>query len=315
MPRSRRSCCRGPTRHERHPAGPATADAAAARLPRARGHAARGWPPSRGRCASRSPSSASAAAFPGGGVDADSFWRLLRDGVDAIGAVPADRWDVDALYDPDPAAPGKIATRGGRVPRRDVDGFDAGFFGISPREAQGMDPQQRLLLEVAWEALEHAGQAPDRLERSATGVFVGPCSSDYAYMQLMSGDRALPRRVLHLGHRAQHRRGRGSRTCSACRGRAWPSTPPARRRWWRSTWPARPCAAANARMALAGGVNLILSPDLYIALSRVAHAGARRPLQDLRRGRRRLRPRRGLRRGGAEAAVRRRRPTAIASSP
>ena len=45
---------------------------------------------------------------------------------------------------------------------RDVDGFDAEFFGISPREAEAMDPQQRLLLEVAWEALEHAGMAPER---------------------------------------------------------------------------------------------------------------------------------------------------------
>ncbi|MGQ3136919.1 beta-ketoacyl synthase N-terminal-like domain-containing protein, partial [Phenylobacterium sp.] len=95
---------------------------------------------------------------PGGGNDADSFWRLMRDGVDAIGPTPADRWDMDALYDADPEVPGRIATRQGGF-LGPVDQFDAGFFGIAPREAQGMDPQQRLLLEVSWEALENAGQA------------------------------------------------------------------------------------------------------------------------------------------------------------
>ncbi|MGQ3004304.1 MAG: beta-ketoacyl synthase N-terminal-like domain-containing protein, partial [Hydrogenophaga sp.] len=118
------------------------------------------------------------------------FWRLMRDGVDAIGPTPADRWDMDALYDADPEVPGRIATRQGGF-LGPVDQFDAGFFGIAPREAQGMDPQQRLLLEVSWEALENAGQAPDRLEGSRTGVYVGVTASDYAYMQLMSGDRSL----------------------------------------------------------------------------------------------------------------------------
>ena len=99
--------------------------------------------------------------FPGSVTGPDSFWRLLVDGGDAISEVPADRWDADAFYDPDPLAPGRMTTNwGGFVP--DVAGFDADFFGITPREAEAMDPQQRLLLEVAWEALEHAGIPPDR---------------------------------------------------------------------------------------------------------------------------------------------------------
>ena len=108
--------------------------------------------------------------FPAGANDPEAFWRLLRDGVDAISEVPRERWDVDACYDPDPATPGRTATRWGAF-IENVDRFDAPFFGISPREAVAMDPQHRLLLEVTWEALESAGQAPDRLSGSRTGVF------------------------------------------------------------------------------------------------------------------------------------------------
>src|SRR4051794_23327311 len=87
--------------------------------------------------------------FPGA-KDPDAYWALLRDGVDAIREVPAERWNAEALLDADPAAPGKMTTRWGGFLDQ-VDRFDAGFFGISPREAARMDPQQRLLLEVACE--------------------------------------------------------------------------------------------------------------------------------------------------------------------
>ncbi|MEU4633922.1 type I polyketide synthase [Micromonospora chalcea] len=117
--------------------------------------------------------------FPGGAVDAESFWRILRDGVDAVAEIPADRWPVDEFYDEQPQQPGKMRTRWGGFLDR-VDHFDYEFFGISRREALAMDPQQRLALEVSWEALENAGKAPTALAGSRTGVFLGVCSNDFA---------------------------------------------------------------------------------------------------------------------------------------
>jgi myxalamid-type polyketide synthase MxaE and MxaD len=119
--------------------------------------------------------------FPGAG-DPATFWQLLRNGVDAISEVPADRFDQQAFYDADPAIPGKMNTRWGGFLGQ-VDRFDADFFGISPREASRMDPQQRLLLEVTWEALQDAGQVPERLAGAAVGVFIGIATNDYGRLQ------------------------------------------------------------------------------------------------------------------------------------
>jgi acyl transferase domain-containing protein/NADPH:quinone reductase-like Zn-dependent oxidoreductase/acyl carrier protein len=124
--------------------------------------------------------------FPGGANDAHSFWKVLHDGIDAISDIPAERWNVDAYYDPNPDAPGKMYVRyGGFV--GEVDQFDPYFFGISPREALKMDPQQRLLLEVAWETLENAAQPVDKLMETRTGVFVGITTDDYRQRLHASG--------------------------------------------------------------------------------------------------------------------------------
>jgi len=127
--------------------------------------------------------------IPGCAEGPGAFWALLSGGVDAIREVPADRWDVDAWYDADPEAPGKIYSRHGGF-LDGIDRFDPTFFGISPREAAGIDPQQRLLLEVAWEALEHAGVAPPSLMGSRTGVFVGLGTDDYLLRQIQRNDPA-----------------------------------------------------------------------------------------------------------------------------
>ncbi|MDL2078283.1 thioester reductase domain-containing protein [Streptomyces sp. GXMU-J15] len=126
--------------------------------------------------------------LPGGANSPDSLWRMLVDGTDTIREFPAERGDAQAVFDADPDQPGKAyVTQGGFLDER-VDLFEPGVFGISPREAVGMDPQQRIGLEVAWEALERAGYAPDRLTGSATGVYFGVSTTDYARLRQSEGD-------------------------------------------------------------------------------------------------------------------------------
>ena len=116
--------------------------------------------------------------FPGRVVNAATFEQLLWSGTDAVGPIPPERWSLDTYYADDPDAPGRMTTRFGAF-LDGIDRFDAEFFGISPREAATMDPQQRLVLETAWEALEDAGHAPRSLGGSRAGVYLGIANSDY----------------------------------------------------------------------------------------------------------------------------------------
>ncbi|OLP20309.1 hypothetical protein BST81_00800 [Leptolyngbya sp. 'hensonii'] len=203
--------------------------------------------------------------FPGAANPA-AFWQLLEEGVDAIREVPPDRWDIDAYYDPDPDAPGKIATRWGGFLDQIAD-FDPQLFDISPREALTMDPQQRLLLEVAWEALEDAGYAPDRLVGSATGVFIGIVGNDYAQLQL--ADNGITQIDTYYGSGTGHSvaSGRisyvlGLQGPSLSIDTACSSSLVAIHQAVQSL------RSGECRMALAGGVNAILTPEVSIALSR-----------------------------------------------
>src|SRR5581483_1615559 len=202
--------------------------------------------------------------FPGGATSPEAFWELLRDGVDAIREIPSDRWDVEAYYDPDPASPGKMYTRAGGFLDH-VDQFDPQFFGIAPREANTMDPQQRLLLEVSWEALEHAGQAPDKLAGSQTGVFFGICNNDY--MRLQNQDICDIDVYFATGNLFSVAAGR----LSYLLGLQGPSL--AVDTACSSSLTAVHLACQSLRggecdLALAGGVNLILSPEMNVDFSK-----------------------------------------------
>ncbi|NJK63585.1 MAG: polyketide synthase [Synechococcaceae cyanobacterium SM2_3_1] len=124
--------------------------------------------------------------FPGGVDSPESFWQFLLRSEDIRQEVPADRWDVDRYYDPDPEIAHKIYVRQGYFLQQPVDHFDPAFFAIAGAEARKIDPSQRLMLEVVWEALEHSGIAPENLRNSATGVFIGQCFNDYQLLNCLS---------------------------------------------------------------------------------------------------------------------------------
>ncbi len=125
--------------------------------------------------------------FAGGATDGGAFWRLLAESRDAVAPIPPKRWDHDKWVGNEP---GKTSqTAGGFL--EDIDEFDGAFFSIAPREAVQMDPQQRLVLEVAWEALENAGIAPDRLRGVAGGVYLGLYNDNYGLIARGSPDASL----------------------------------------------------------------------------------------------------------------------------
>ena len=117
--------------------------------------------------------------FPGDVRSAADLWDLVAERREGLSGFPTNRgWDLDNLFDPDPAANGKSYTSYGTF-LHDADQFDADFFRMNPREALATDPQQRLLLETAWEAFEHAGIDPTALKGSNTAVYAGVIYGDY----------------------------------------------------------------------------------------------------------------------------------------
>ncbi len=202
--------------------------------------------------------------FPGGADSPEAFWDLLVSGRNAVGPVPPDRWDAEAYYDPDPDTPARTYARHGAFINH-VRDFDAALFGITPREAASIDPQHRLLLETAWHALEHAAIPPDSLRGTPTGVYIGMRGSDYERM----GARDIT----------------GIDTYGAI-GSAWNFAANRLSFAFGLTGPSlvvdTACSSSLVAVhlacqalrngecdtALAGGVNLLLSPDAMIALTK-----------------------------------------------
>lgn len=197
--------------------------------------------------------------FPGGADTPDAFWDLLLNGTDATGPFPADRW---------PAALNAAATTDRGAYLSGIDRFDARFFALTPVEAEALDPQQRLLLTTAWEAFEHAAIDPRALKGSRVGVYTGIGASDYAQAQARSGDLSTIGPHAFTGTAASVASGRLSfvfgftgpnlavdTACSSSLAAVHLAV--------------RALRAGECDAALACGVNLILSPELQVGLSRM----------------------------------------------
>ncbi|WP_234386658.1 SDR family NAD(P)-dependent oxidoreductase [Streptomyces sp. ERV7] len=205
----------------------------------------------------------------------DAFWGNLRSGRDSVTEVPAERWDHDALFDTDRDAPGRTYCRWGGF-LDGVDRFDPLFFGISPREAEAMDPQQRLFLETVWELLEGAGVTQDAIEKRygrRVGVYVGSM-----YQMYRADEADVPRAALTSATSYNMIANR----VSYFFGLEGPSL--AVDSMCSSSAQAIHLACADllrgeSELAIAGGVNLTVHPDKYLALSQAqllgSHPGSR----------------------------------------
>ena len=206
-----------------------------------------------------------ACRFPGADTP-EAFWELLAAGVDLVQEIPLTRWNVDDFYAPQRPTPGKMYTRAAAL-IEGVDQFDPLFFGIAPREAQGIDPLHRLLLEVSWEVLERAGLAQQALIDSPTGVFVGIGEGEYGALSSMG---ALTELDTHVATSGGHSAAAGRLAYTL--GLQGPTL--AVDTACSSSLVALHLACQSLRLgecdlALAGGMNLTLSPVAYIALSQM----------------------------------------------
>ncbi|NES19344.1 MAG: GNAT family N-acetyltransferase, partial [Symploca sp. SIO3E6] len=206
-----------------------------------------------------------ACRFPGDADSPQQYWSLLHDGIDGITEVPPTRWDIEQYYHPEKNQPGKIANRYGGF-LTEVDQFEPDFFRISAREALYMDPQQRLLLEEHWKALEDAGINPESLSGTETGIFVGIAFHDYERLQ----DKYYQEQDLNIYFATGSSTAIGAGRLSYFFQLNGPSITVDTA--CSSSLSAVHLACQSIRngeceLALASGVNLLLSPELSISFS------------------------------------------------
>ncbi|GAA0384269.1 hypothetical protein GCM10009530_38950 [Microbispora corallina] len=190
-----------------------------------------------------------------GAAGPSAFWDLLEGECDTVGEIPADRLPAQVRD--------RIGTRSGGF-LDGIDRFDAAFFSISPHEALRIDPQHRLLIEVTWEAIEDAGIPARRLAGTRTAVYTSCLWSDYwdrlrraglydMHAAIGGGNWGnLPGRISYLFDL----RGPSMSVEATC-STSLVAVHLACRELW----------AGRTDMAIVGGVNLLLAPDIYIGLS------------------------------------------------
>ncbi len=209
-----------------------------------------------------------ACRFPGGANSPEQYWNLLSQGADAVCEIPRDRFDVDKFYDPNPDVPGKIITRqGGFLKDVDLEAFDARFFQISPIEARNLDPQQRLLLEVTYEAFENAGLPVVDLKDQLVGVYVGMCSFDFTSNVLWNDIHQI-NVYSTTGSFFSCATGRLSYVLNL-HGPNFPIDTACSSSLVAIDTACRSLRAQTSDVAIAGGVNLLLNPHLFINFSKL----------------------------------------------
>ncbi|MGH4031488.1 beta-ketoacyl synthase N-terminal-like domain-containing protein [Actinomycetota bacterium Odt1-20B] len=212
--------------------------------------------------------------LPGGVASPTDFWRLLSEGVDAVGTVPADRWPP--FVPAGTTLPDDISRHGAFLGAGEGDGegiacFDAEFFGIGAHEAAAMDPQQRLLLEVAREALDHAALPAPALAGSATGVFVGISGNEYAH--LATADPSSVDALTPPGVALSVAAGRLSYLLDL-RGPSMSVDTACSSSLVAVHHAVRSLGSGESDVALAAGVNLLLSPAVTLAFQRAGALAA-----------------------------------------
>ncbi|WP_405362766.1 SDR family NAD(P)-dependent oxidoreductase [Kitasatospora sp. NBC_00085] len=202
-------------------------------------------------------------------ADVREFWQNLAAGRDCVTEVPADRWDVGAVFDPAPGTPGRTYSKWGGF----LDGahdFDPMFFNVSPREAEIMDPQERLFLQCVHDTLEDAGytraSAKGRTGNvldGRVGVFVGVMYEEYqllgAQAQLGGTPLAVAGNPASIANRVSYYfdlRGPSMSVDSMCSSSLSAVHLACQSLKW-----------GDCEVAVAGGVNLSLHPNKYLLLS------------------------------------------------
>ncbi|KAF2715992.1 hypothetical protein K431DRAFT_316867 [Polychaeton citri CBS 116435] len=207
-----------------------------------------------------------ACRMPGGATNLSKLWDILREGTSCHSDVPPGRYNLDAFRDPEQGRRNAITANGAHFLDEDIAAWDSVFFGCGPSDARSMDPQQRLMLEVAFEAFESAGLPIEDLQGSATSCFVGSCTKDYCEMQIRDPEQSPQNSAL------------GTSTSLISNKISW---------FYDLKGPSvtldTACSSGlvalhlacqslrngDATVALCGGSNLILSPDLTMWFSNV----------------------------------------------